>query len=63
MDEIACAREHSYLTLVNDIGGKTKRLLAVECKRTEASLRSCQETLGESVRQKVHYVRSDMLKP
>jgi hypothetical protein len=35
MDEIAWAREHSYLTLVNDIGGKTKRLLAVECKRTE----------------------------
>jgi transposase len=49
--------------LVYDIGGKTKRLLAVECKRTEASLRSCLETLGESVCQRVQYVCSDMWKP
>jgi transposase len=63
VDEIAWARGHSYLTLVYDIGGKTKRLLVVECKRTEASLRSCLETLGESVCQKVQYVCSDMWKP
>jgi transposase len=35
----------------------------VECKRTEVSLRSCLETLGESVCQKVQYVCSDMWKP
>jgi transposase len=63
VDEIAWARGHSCLTLVYDIGGKTKRLLAVECKRTEASLRSCLETLGESVYQKVQYVCSEMWKP
>jgi transposase len=63
VDEVAWARGHSYLTLVYDIGGKTKRLLAVECKRTEASLRLCLESLGESVCQKVQYVCSDMWKP
>jgi transposase len=51
------------MTLVYDIGGKTKRLLAVECKRTEASFRSCFEGLGESVCQKVQYVCSGMWKP
>ena len=63
VDEIAWARGHSYMMLVYDIGGKNKRLLAVECERTEASLRSCLETLGESVCQKVQYVCSDMWKP
>ena len=63
VDEIAWARGHSYLTLVYDIGGKTKRLLAVECKRTEASLRSCLESLSETVCEKVQYVCSDMWKP
>ena len=63
VDEIEWARGHSYLTLVYDIGGKTKRLLAVECKRTEASLRSCLESLSETVCEKVRYVCSDMWKP
>jgi transposase len=63
VDEIEWARGHSYLTLVYDIGGKTKRLLAVECKRTEASLRSCLESLSETVCEKVQYVCSEMWKP
>ena len=36
-----------------DIGGETKRLLAVAEERTEASLRSCLEGLGEPVCQGV----------
>lgn len=49
VDEIAWARGHTYLTLLYDIGGSTKRLLAVAEERKEASLRSCLESLGESV--------------
>jgi transposase len=63
VDEIAWARGHTYLTLVYDIGGSTKRLLAVAEQRTEASLRSCLETLGESACRKVQYVCSDMWRP
>ena len=46
-----------------DIGGESKRLLAVEEERTEVSLRSCLESLGESVCGKIQYVCSDMWKP
>ena len=63
VDEVAWARGHTYLTLVYDIGGKTRRLLAVAEKRTEASLRSCLEGLGEPVCLGVKYVCSDMWKP
>ena len=63
VDEIAWARGHTYLTLVYDIGGETKRLLAVAEDRTEASLRSCLDSLGESVCLGVKYVCSDMWKP
>ena len=35
VDEIAWARGHTYLTLVYDIGGETKRLLAVAEERTK----------------------------
>jgi transposase len=63
VDEIAWARGHTYFTLVYDIGSKTKRLLAIECNRTEKSLRLCLESLGESVCEKVRYVCSDMWKP
>ena len=62
IDEIAWARGHTYFTLVYDIGGESS-LLAVEVDRTEASLRSCLESLGESVCRKVQYVCSDMWKP
>ena len=63
VDEIAWARGHTYLTLVYDISGAKKRLLAVAEQRTEASLRSCLESLGESVCRKVQYVCSDMWRP
>jgi transposase len=63
VDEIAWARGHTYLTLVYDIGSGTKRLLAVAEERTEASLRSCLEGLGEPVCLGVKYVCSDMWKP
>jgi transposase len=63
VDEIAWSRGHSYLTLVYDIGAETRRLLAVAEERTEASLRSCLESLGETVCKQVRYVCSDMWKP
>jgi transposase len=63
VDEIAWSRGHSYLTLVYDIGGATRRLLAVAEERTEASLRSCLESLGETACKQVRYVCSDMWKP
>src|SRR5438309_4606671 len=49
VDEVAWARGHTYLTLLYDIGGATKRLLAVAEHRTEASLRSCLASLGGPV--------------
>ena len=63
VDEIAWARGHTYLTLVYDIGGTTKRLLAVAEARAEESLRSCLESLGKPVCQGVKYVCSDMWRP
>jgi transposase len=63
VDEIAWARGHTYLTLVYDIGSKTKRLLAVEEDRTEASLRRGLESLGKPVCLGVKYVCSDMWRP
>jgi transposase len=63
VDEIAWARGHTYLTLVYEIGDRTRRLLAVVEERTEASLRSCLESLGEPVCQKVQFVCSDMWRP
>jgi transposase len=63
VDEVAWSRGHSYLTLVYDIGGTTRRLLAVAEERTEASLRSCLESLGETACKQVRYVCSDMWKP
>src|SRR5262245_6025484 len=63
VDEIARSRGHRYLTLVYDIGGATRRLLAVAEERTEASLRSCLDSLGETACTQVRYVCSDMWKP
>jgi transposase len=63
VDEIAWARGYKFLTLVYDISGQTKRLLAVEEDRKEASLRRGLESLGESVCLKVKYVCSDMWRP
>jgi transposase len=63
VDEVAWQRGHTYLTLVYDIGGSTRRLLAVAQERTEASLRSCLDSLGAPACEQVHYVCSDMWKP
>jgi len=63
IDEVAWSRGHKYLTLVYDISGEARRLLAVAEERTEASLRSCLEGLGAVTCEQVHYVCSDMWKP
>jgi transposase len=63
IDEVAWGRGHTYLTLVYDIGGGSRRLLAVARERTEASLRSCRDGLGETACGRVRYVCSDMWKP
>jgi transposase len=63
VDEIAWSRGHRYLTLVYDIGGGTRRLLAVAQERTEASLRSCLDGLGETACKQVCFVCSDMWQP
>jgi transposase len=63
VDEVAWSRGHNYLTLVYDIGGEARRLLAVAEERTEASLRSCLEGLGETACKRVQFVCSDMWKP
>ena len=63
VDEVAWSRGHEYLTLVYDIGGEVRRLLAVAEERTEASLRSCLDGLGETACEQVQYVCSDMWKP
>src|SRR3984957_11723928 len=63
VDEVAWSRGHRYLTLVYDIGEGGRRLLAVAEERTEASLRSCLDGLGETVCKQVQFVCSDMWKP
>lgn len=63
IDEVAWSRGHKYLTLVYDIGGEARRLLAVVEERTEASLRSCLEDLGPATCEQVRFVCSDMWKP
>ncbi|HMB05520.1 MAG TPA: transposase, partial [Isosphaeraceae bacterium] len=63
VDEVAWSRGHRYLTLVHDIGGEARRLLAVAEERTEASLRSCLEGLGETACKQVQFVCSDLWKP
>lgn len=63
IDEVAWQRGHTYMTLVYDISGATKRLLAVAENRTEASLRASLDGLGKPVCQGVQFVCSDMWKP
>jgi transposase len=62
IDEVAWSKGQEYLTLVYDISGETKRLLAVGEERTKASLRGCLESLGAPVCLGVKYVCSDMWK-
>ena len=63
IDEVAWQRGHTYMTLVYDISGATKRLLAVAENRTEASLRACLDGLGKPACRGVQFVCSDMWKP
>lgn len=63
VDEVAWSRGHRYLTLVYDIGEGARRLLAVAEERTEASLRSCLDGLGEAACKQMQFVCSDMWKP
>jgi transposase len=63
VDGVAWGRGHTYLTLVYDIGGESRRLLAVAPERTEASLWSCLDGLSEATCKQVRYVCSDMWRP
>ena len=63
VDEIARSKGHDYVTLVYDISGEIKRLLAVAEGRTEESLRLCLKSLGKPVCRQIQYVCSDMWKP
>lgn len=63
VDEVAWQRGHTYLALAYDIGGPTRRLLAVARERAEASLRSCLDSLGATACKRVRYACSDMGKP
>ena len=63
IDEVAWQRGHTYLTLLYDISGGAKRLLAVAEHRTETSLRSCLDGLGEEFSAGVKFVCSDMWQP
>ena len=63
IDEVAWGRGHTYLTLVYDIGAGARRLLAVATERTDASLRTCLDGVGEAACSRVRYVCSDMWKP
>jgi transposase len=63
VDEISWRRGHTYLTLVYDIGSETKRLLAVAEERTEASLRTCLDELGEACCRQLKFIASDMWHP
>ena len=63
VDEISWRRGHTYLTLIDDIGSSTKRLLAVAEERTEKSLRTCLDQLGESCCRQLQFIASDMWPP
>lgn len=63
IDEIAWHKGHKYLTLVYDISGEVKRLLAVAEERTETSLRECLQGLGVTLCGQVRFVCSDMWQP
>lgn len=63
IDEIAWHKGHNYLTLVYDVSGDAKRLLAIAEERTEASLRECLRGLGQEVCAAVQFVCSDMWQP
>jgi transposase len=63
VDEVAWQKGHRYLTLVYDISGSVKRLLAIGEDRTEESLRKCLDDLGQPVLSGIKFVCSDMWRP
>jgi transposase len=63
IDEIAWKTGHKYFTLVYDITGSVKRLVAIAQARDEASLRESLDSLGSKVCEQVEYVCSDMWRP
>lgn len=63
VDEVAWQKGHRYLTLVYDISGSVKRLLAIGADRTEESLRGCLKDLGQPVLSRIKFVCSDMWRP
>jgi transposase len=63
VDEIAWGKGHAYLSVVYQIAGGVKRLLAVSEDRTEESLRQALGSLGPTACGGVRFVCSDMWKP
>jgi len=63
VDEIQWKRGHHYLTLVYQIDGRVRRLLWAGSKRTEKTLGSFFDLLGEDILPTLKYVCSDMWKP
>ena len=63
VDEIQWLRGHKYLTLVYEIGPRTKRLLYIGKDRTEQSLRTFFQTLGKQRCKALRFICSDMWKP
>lgn len=63
IDEIAYRKRHRYLTVVYQINQGVKRLLHVAEDRTEASLESFVEMLGETRTASIEFVCSDMWRP
>ncbi len=62
VDEPARARGHVYATLVDQIDSGARRLLFVSKDRSEASLRSFFDAMGEEVCGRIRFVCSDMWK-
>jgi transposase len=63
VDEIQWKRGHHYLTLVYQIGGSSRRLLWVAQQRTEKTLESFFDLLGDEILPSLRYVCSDMWQP
>src|SRR3984957_12210644 len=63
IDEIAWQRGHTSMTLLYDISTGAKRLLGVAENRTEASLRSCLDEMGQEFCPRIKFVCSDMWQP
>jgi transposase len=63
IDEVAWRKGHTYLTLLYDISGSAKRLLAVIEHRTVESLRAGLAELGSDALAQVQFVCSDMWRP